>query len=88
MALITVNHDAQPSQHLVPLSKLGRNQQGMVVEMCSCPEVCERLGALGIAPGLSVKMLAQGRTCLVQAGRTRLSLRLDELNSILVDLTL
>jgi len=70
---------------LIPLSKLRADQQGVVVEVCSCPLVCRRLATMGIAPGTCVQMLLSGRTCLIKAGRSRMSMRCDDLESILVE---
>jgi Fe2+ transport system protein FeoA len=38
-----------------------------------------------LAPGVNVTMLCPGRTSLVKAGRSRLSVRTDELRAILVE---
>ncbi len=69
----------------MPLAALEANEDAFVVELPECPLTCQRLASLGIAPGLGVRMLCKGRTCLLCAGRARLSLRLEDTRGILVE---
>ncbi len=70
---------------LIPLTKLRPCEEAIVVDVSSRQQVSSRLAELGIAPGIPVRMLCSGRTCLVSAGRCRLSLRADELSGVLVE---
>lgn len=76
---------AAKSNGIIPLSRLGRNEQALVVEVGRDCRDCQRLCSLGLVPGSKVRMVCQGRTCLLCLGRTRLSLRAGDLDAIMVE---
>jgi Fe2+ transport system protein FeoA len=67
------------------LADLRPDEEAIIVDVDLCSEGCARLCELGLAPGVNVTMLCPGRTSLVKAGRSRLSVRTDELRAILVE---
>lgn len=66
------------------LADLAAHERAVVVDVSACGEECQRLAALGIAPGCPIQMLCPGRTCLVKAGSSRFSLRGEHTKSIRV----
>ena len=70
---------------LIPLSQLGCQEEGIVAEVPECPRISARLAEMGLAIGTPVTMLCNGRTQLLKAGRTRLSLRSHDIDGVLVE---
>lgn len=70
---------------LVSLSKLRCKEKALVVEICGCGESYCRLAELGLVPGAPVEMLCCGRTCMLKTGRSRFSVRCNDLDAVMVE---
>ncbi|MDX2176145.1 MAG: FeoA family protein [Candidatus Sumerlaeia bacterium] len=68
-----------------PLAALRPNEEALIVEVAHARGCGRRLCELGLCPGMVVRMLAPGRTCLLRAGGASLSIRAEELDAILVE---
>lgn len=84
-ALAPTTETGDGNSHLLPLGMLRANERALIVETGECPVRCQRLASLGLIPGTPVNMICHGRTCLLQLGYSRLSLRCDDLNEVLVE---
>ncbi|MDK2970259.1 MAG: ferrous iron transport protein [Candidatus Sumerlaeota bacterium] len=76
---------AAKSNGIIPLSRLESDEQALIVEVGRDCRNCQRLCSMGLVPGSKVRMVCQGRTCLLCLGRTRLSLRAGDLDAIMVE---
>lgn len=79
---------SRQTNHSCPLpclADLRQNEEAVIVDVDLCSEGCARLCELGLAPGVNVTMICPGRTTLVKAGRSRLSVRSEHLRAILVE---
>lgn len=68
----------------LPIEFLEPNSSGTVVELCGNPSQVQRLEELGICPGTCVRMLTQGKPCLVSVNGKRFCLRLGETADIYI----
>ncbi len=80
-----MKRDQSHSCPLPCLADLRQDEEAIIVDVDLCSEGCARLCELGLAPGVNVTMLCPGRTTLVRAGRSRLSVRSEHLRAILVE---
>ena len=67
------------------LADLRQDEEAIIVDVDLCSDGCARLCELGLAPGVNVTMICPGRTTLVKAGRSRLSVRSEHLRAIFVE---
>ena len=60
--------------------------EGSSYEVCSLPDscVCRQLEELGLCPGAKLRVLQNGSPCLLQVGSSKLSLRGEFCQQILV----
>ncbi|MBX3729601.1 MAG: ferrous iron transport protein A [Candidatus Sumerlaeia bacterium] len=70
---------------IVPLSKLTCNEEALVLHVETQDREAQRLATLGVVPGAIVRVVCAGRTCLLMVGETRLSVRAEVLERILVE---
>jgi Fe2+ transport system protein FeoA len=71
--------------NLRPLAALRRNEEAVIHRDSDGGPLDARLRELGLLPGARVRMIASGSPCiLLVAGSTRLCLRGDEADSIMV----
>ncbi len=71
--------------NLMPLASLGRNEEAVIHCLDEAGPLHARLRELGLLPGARVRMVTSGSPCiLLVGGTTRLCLRGDEADSILV----
>lgn len=69
----------------VALHQLARGQSGVIEELCGAHCLCERLAAMGLCVGATVRMLsAPGSACAVQVGTSRVVLRGHPLEAVRV----
>ena len=76
---------ADQGSDLVPLSQLRCKEQGVIVDVDAAPIENARLAEMGLTVGSDVQVLCGGRTRLFRVGGSRLSLRSDDLDAILVE---
>jgi len=70
---------------LLPLVAMERNDEAVIHCLAGPGPLQSRLQELGLLPGARVRVLARGSPCIVLVGgQTRLCLRGDEADSILV----
>jgi len=74
--------------NLLPLAALRSNEEAVIHGLSEAGPLDARLRELGLLPGARVRMIASGSPCiLLVGGATRLCLRGDEADSILVALS-
>jgi len=71
---------------LLPLPSLERDEEAVIRILAGPGPVRSRLQELGLLPGARVRVVASGSPCILQVGATRLCLRGEEADSILVQL--
>lgn len=63
------------TKNLLPLSSLGEGEEGIVYSISGRRGITNRLAAMGIAPGIKVKVLINSSgSLLVLANRTRIAI--------------
>jgi ferrous iron transport protein A len=70
----------------VPLSSLLENEQGRICLVEGNESLVHRLREMGLREGAQVRMIRPGKPCLIHVNDHRISLRADELITVLVDL--
>lgn len=70
--------------NLLPLELLRAGEWGDVEEVCGEPAWIGRLAEMGVSIGSRLQVLQSGSPCLLQVGNSRLSLRGDMTQQILV----
>jgi Fe2+ transport system protein FeoA len=71
--------------NLMPLASLGRDEEAVIHCLDDSGPLHSRLRELGLLPGARVRMVLNGSPCiLLVGGTTRLCLRGDEADAILV----
>ncbi len=69
----------------LPLPTIERNEEAVIQSVAGSRPLRSRLHELGLLPGARVRVLASGSPCiLLLGGQTRLCLRSDEAETILV----
>ena len=71
---------------VLPLPAIARNEEAVIRVLAGPGPLRARLQELGLTPGARVRVLASGSPCILQVGETRLCLRGDEAEAILVQL--
>jgi len=70
---------------LLPLPAIERDEEAVIRSLAGSGPLRARLEELGLMPGARVRVLASGSPCiLLLGGQTRLCLRGEEADSILV----
>jgi Fe2+ transport system protein FeoA len=70
---------------VLPLLAVARDEEAVIRCLAGSAPLRSRLQELGLVPGASVRVLAPGSPCiLLIGGETRLCLRGDEADSVLV----
>ena len=72
------------SQPLVPIDLLRTGEVGRISEIDGDTQLAVRLAEMGLQPGAEVRMVRAGRPCIIAINNHRVSLRANELASILV----
>jgi ferrous iron transport protein A len=72
------------SNGLLPLELLRSGEWAEVREVVGCQASVSRMAELGLRTGSRLRILRQGRTCLLELGGSRLSLRSDDKTQVLV----
>lgn len=76
---------AESVSQIVPLESLRAGERGRILELDGVPELVHRLEEMGIREGTQVKMLKTGSPCILEIHQHRLSFRVDNSVSILVE---
>jgi Fe2+ transport system protein FeoA len=71
---------------VLPLPCVERNEEAVIRVLPGIGPLRSRLQELGLLPGARVRVLASGSPCILLLGQTRLCLRGEEADSILVQL--
>ena len=71
---------------LLPLPALARDEEAVIRFLAGPGPLRSRLQELGLLPGARVRVIAGGSPCILELGQTRLCLRGEEADSILVQL--
>lgn len=72
---------------MVPLDALHNGEEGWIAEIDGESHWVVRLQEMGLRRGTAVRMVKAGSPCLIAVNGQRLSLRIDELTTILVEFT-
>jgi Fe2+ transport system protein FeoA len=70
---------------VVSLAQLTCGEEALVLHVETQDREAQRLATLGVVPGATVRVVCAGRTCLLMVGETRLSVRAEVLDRILVE---
>lgn len=70
---------------IVPLELLAANESGIVAAVDGQQGFVVRLNEMGIHAGTRIRMIRPGSPCLLEINHQRLSIRLEDSASILVD---
>jgi Fe2+ transport system protein FeoA len=71
---------------VLPLPVIERDEEAVIQSLAGPGPLRARLQELGLLPGARVRVLANGSPCILLVGGTRLCLRGDEADAILVRL--
>ena len=71
---------------MVPLELLRAGEQGTVVEISGRNDFVVRLEEMGLHAGARICMIRPGSPCIVEINHHRISFRIDESATVLVDL--
>lgn len=71
---------------LLPLPAVDRNEDATIECVAASGPLRSRLLDLGLLPGARVRVVAPGSPCILEVGATRLCLRADEAEAILVQI--
>ena len=69
----------------LPLEFLNTGESGVIVEIDGCPELVVRLEEMGLHPGVPIRMIRPGSPCIVEINHHKLSIRIDDSATVLVD---
>jgi len=70
---------------IVPLDLMSTGEKGFVRTLDGSPEFIGRLEEMGLREGASVRMVRSGSPCILAVNDHRLSLRFDNLATVLVE---
>lgn len=71
---------------LIPLELMAAGESGRILEIDGHASFVHRLAELGISAGTPIEMIRPGAPCILAVNHQRLSLRLEDAASVLVDL--
>lgn len=71
--------------YVIPLDLLNGGQRGVISAVEGDSDWVHRLQEMGVAPGREVEMVRPGLPCVVAIAEQRISLRLDDEVTILVE---
>ena len=77
---------ASVTSQMVPLELLRAGEQGTVVEISGRNDFVVRLEEMGLHAGARISMIRPGSPCIVEINHHRISFRIDESATVLVDL--
>jgi len=69
---------------LLPLELMRSGEWAEVREVVGCQSSVSRMAELGLRTGSRLRVLRQGKTCLLQLGGSKLSLRPDDKTQVFV----
>jgi ferrous iron transport protein A len=69
----------------MPLELMNSGERGVVLEVCGRPDFVVRLEEMGLHAGAKICMVRQGSPCIVELNHHKISFRLDDSGSVLVD---
>lgn len=70
---------------IVPIEMLRCRETGRVVEVCGEKGCEHRIQEMGLCVGCTIEMQSPGRPCIISIEGRRLSLRLEETTTVLVE---
>jgi len=70
---------------IVPLETMATGEDAVIVDISGRPDHVVRLVEMGLRNGCPIRMIRPGSPCIIEIDHLRLSLRLEETASILVD---
>jgi ferrous iron transport protein A len=70
---------------VIPLELLRQGEHGAVCDIDGDVEFVHRLAEMGLASGVRVTMLRPGSPCILEINHHRLSFRVDDLATVLVE---
>ena len=71
---------------VLPLLAIERDEVAVIQSLAGPGPLRARLEELGLLPGARVRIVANGSPCILEVGQTRLCLRGEEADAILVRL--
>ena len=70
---------------VVPLEMMSTGEQGRISALDGSPEFVVRLEEMGLREGVLVRMVRSGSPCILAVNDHRLSLRIDDCATVLVE---
>lgn len=70
---------------VIPLEMLKSGEQGSIYEIDGAADFVHRLEEMGLRTGATIKMLRPGSPCILDINHQRLSFRVDDQATILVE---
>jgi len=75
------------ASQIVPLDLLAAGETARVFEVDGRAEFVHRLHEMGLQPGAEIRMLRPGSPCILAVNEQRLSFRLEDSTTVLVEVS-
>jgi ferrous iron transport protein A len=72
--------------YVIPIEQLQTGECGCIHDIDGDPKFIHHLAEIGLSVGSTLTMLRPGSPCIIELNRVRVSLRMDELATILIEL--